>query len=80
MYEETNKTEFHISILRGLKNYHERMLLCKNQCAEPCEKQKQAGTCPQLFMADAYREALIEAIEALELKIEPKEDSQKAHS
>lgn len=63
-----NKTESHLSILRGLLNYHERMMSFRECPAGECEKTECTdGKCPNTVFIDTYAEALREAIRCVEI-------------
>lgn len=64
---EMNKTELNLFILKGLLNYHERMMLFRDCPADGCKnKECVDGKCPNIAFLDVYAEALREAIRCVE--------------
>lgn len=69
---DVGKAESHLHILRGLLNYHERMMLFRDCPARSVEtecKNKECtnGKCPNIVDMDIYAEALREAIRCVEI-------------
>ena len=69
---EEGHTKHQIHILRGLLNYHERMMIAHRKCpgghcetVDKCEELD--GNCPNAVFIDSYADALREAIRCIEL-------------
>ncbi len=71
---DVGKAESHLSILRGLLNYHERMMAFRDCPAGECKNTEcTGGKCPNTVFIDTYAEALREAIRCVEIVNEVKQ-------